>query len=833
MIYGTLQSGGSANGGTLFRVGLGGTGFVVLKHFTTADGGSPMTLLQARDGLLYGVCRATGTVPQAAIFRTALDGTGFTVLRRFVSGTDAWLPDNLIEGTDGVLYGAAKAPSDLNYAHALFRLQRDGGGFTVLRTFSYENEGSGETSLIQGPDGRLYGTTDDGGGNLNMGVAFALNPDGSGFTVLKRFQGVEGRRPNRLAFYDGQIYGTTRQGGPTADWGVMFRMRPDGSGFTVLHEFRGTFPPAAGEFPLSGVTVRDGNLYGVTAYGGTLRGTGTLYRYDPVARRMYFLKSFLFADGTEPSCELLAASDGKLYGVTGVGGANAAGTLFTYDLTRPGSEVGLVGTVGQPFSYTHEFGTTATGLPVGLTIALGVISGTPTQAGVFTPNITGTIGFSSGTSSVTLTVAKGTAQVALGNLTQAYDGTAKRPTVTTTPAGLPVVILYGGSPEAPSAPGSYPVSATVNDTNYAGSATGTLVIGVVAPRFIEQLANVETGAGGTVSLSPQVSVTQPASYRWQRKARGEETFFDLVDNATFSGAGTATLTIREPRLAMSGDQFRLIVTNTAGTATSEPTLLVVHPTVKLTNVSVRARVVPGESLTVGVVTSGSRTLLLRGIGPGLAAFVGREAAGDPSLLVTSATNPRLAENDNWNGVPALATAFADVGAFPLPGDSQDAVVLTPLEGAATARVSVASPGLVLVEAYDVTGERNERLVNLSARHVVGADADALVAGFNVSGSGLITLLLRGVGPTLRDFGVANAIEDPTLQVFQGETQLAFNNDWENSVSATARAVGAFPLGAGSKDAALLLTVPPGSYTIRLANAQNRNGDGLIEIYEVP
>src|SRR4051812_33147444 len=204
LIYGTLQAGGSGNGGTLFRVGLGGSGVVVLKHFTTADGGPPVTLLQGRDGLLYGVCQATGTSPQAGIFRMALDGTSFTVLRRFVGGTDPWLPDNLIEGTDGVLYGAAKAASSLSYAHALFRVQRDGSGFTVLRTFSFEVEGSGDTSLIQGPDGRLYGTTDDGGGALNTGTAFALNPDGTGFTVLKRFQGVEGRRPNRLAFYDGQ-----------------------------------------------------------------------------------------------------------------------------------------------------------------------------------------------------------------------------------------------------------------------------------------------------------------------------------------------------------------------------------------------------------------------------------------------------------------------------------------------------------------------------------------------------------------------------------------------------------------------------------------------------
>jgi hypothetical protein len=234
-----------------------------------------------------------------------------------------------------------------------------------------------------------------------------------------------------------------------------------------------------------------------------------------------------------------------------------------------------------------------------------------------------------------------------------------------------------------------------------------------------------------------------------------------------------------------------------------------------------------------MVTSGSRSLLLRGVGPGLASFVGREAAGDPVLRVASATNPSLAQNDNWGGAATMAATFAQVGAFPLPTDSQDAAVVTAIDGAATARVSVATAGLVLVEAYDVATERTARLVNLSVLHVVGADAEALVAGFNVSGAGTMSLLIRGVGPGLRSFGVANPIEDPALQVFQGSDVVATNDDWNSSLSTTAAAVGAFPLAPGSKDAVIQLSVTPGAYTIRLSNGQGRVGDGLIEIYEVP
>jgi hypothetical protein len=282
---------------------------------------------------------------------------------------------------------------------------------------------------------------------------------------------------------------------------------------------------------------------------------------------------------------------------------------------------------------------------------------------------------------------------------------------------------------------------------------------------------------------------------------------------------------------MQGDQFRVVVSSPAGALTSEPATLLVHPSSVLANVSVRARVTPAEELTVGVVTSGSRSLLLRAVGPGLAPFIGAGAAGDPSLVVTSSANLRLDQNDNWNGEPVLAAAFARVGAFALPSDSLDAAVLTLIEGAVTARLSVRTAGLALIEAYDSGAGNNDRLVNLSALHVVGEET--LVAGFNVSGTGSKTLLLRGIGPALRAFGVSDPIDDPKLQVFQGNTPLASNDDWQESLASTFATVGAFSLTPNSRDAVLLLTLAPGSYTIQLSNNQNRAGPGLIEIYEVP
>jgi hypothetical protein len=101
----------------------------------------------------------------------------------------------------------------------------------------------------------------------------------------------------------------------------------------------------------------------------------------------------------------------------------------------------------------------------------------------------------SGTTTGTLVIAKATATVTLGNLTQTADGTAHTVAVTTNPPGLPVTITYNGSPDAPSAPGSYQVVATVNDPNYQGSATGTLTISDVTPPTIRSL----TANPGTLS----------------------------------------------------------------------------------------------------------------------------------------------------------------------------------------------------------------------------------------------------------------------------------------------------------------------------------------------
>ncbi len=151
-------------------------------------------------------------------------------------------------------------------------------------------------------------------------------------------------------------------------------------------------------------------------------------------------------------------------------------------------------------------------------------------------------------------------------------------------------------------------------------------------------------------------------------------------------------------------------------------------------------------------------------------------------------------------------------------------------------VSGTATGVVLLEAYDGGTGNSPRLVNISARNQVGTGDDVLIAGFVINGNMPKRLLVRGAGPRLASlFGVPGALVDPRVELHTSvhgrDTVVAANDDWadEPGVAEAAASVGAFAFEAGSKDAALLVTVPAGVYSAVVCGA----GDGLVEVYEVP
>ncbi|MCE2861401.1 MAG: hypothetical protein LW690_03000 [Opitutaceae bacterium] len=307
-----------------------------------------------------------------------------------------------------------------------------------------------------------------------------------------------------------------------------------------------------------------------------------------------------------------------------------------------------------------------------------------------------------------------------------------------------------------------------------------------------------------------------------------------------SAQGTVTLkgAVDEPSTTVSGTiTVGSQVTGFAGLST------VVARTDRMINLSSRVRAGgPGSVLITGFVIGGTepKQMAIRGIGPTLASYGVSGVMADPSIRIYSG-GTAVAENDNWTS--SDAATFGRLGAFPLPAGSRDAaVVLTLRPGAYSVVVTGPAAGVAMAEIYDASLNPNadyQRLVNISSRGEVSAGDGVLIGGFVVTGNSPKQLLIRGIGPSLAAFGVAGVLADPRLRVYREGSILAENDNWSAvpaeaaTLTSAAGKVGAFTLAAGSKDAAVILTLNPGAYTAQVFGSAGGTGTALVEIYELP
>ncbi|MDO8545551.1 MAG: NHL repeat-containing protein [Opitutaceae bacterium] len=264
---------------------------------------------------------------------------------------------------------------------------------------------------------------------------------------------------------------------------------------------------------------------------------------------------------------------------------------------------------------------------------------------------------------------------------------------------------------------------------------------------------------------------------------------------------------------------------------------------RLINVSVRTFVGTGDSTVAvgfGLSGTGSKQLLIRGVGPTLAVFNVSGQLDNPVLSLFNSSSVMMNSNSGWGGGAALTSAFSSVGAFALPANSVDTALFQSLPAGTTysALISGANSttGIALAEVYDADpGTPATRLTNVSARAFSGTGLSALTAGFVIAGTGTETLLIRGIGPALTQFGVGGALAAPQLTLFNSAGQVIGNNaGWGGGSVLTAAfaQVGAFPLPAFSADSALLVTLPAGLYTVQVSGANASTGIALIEVYEM-
>jgi cyclophilin family peptidyl-prolyl cis-trans isomerase len=399
----------------------------------------------------------------------------------------------------------------------------------------------------------------------------------------------------------------------------------------------------------------------------------------------------------------------------------------------------------------------------------------------------------------------------------------------------------------PVGPGTANITVRVADT-HGNAASSTIAVTVAAgvPVFSMQPVSQDVAAGSTVVFN--APATGAASYRWER------------NGVQVAGASTGTLVINNATTANAGT-YVAIATNSVDSVRSSPATLTVTtlPATqvgRLVNLSILTVAGAGSRvLTMGAFVGGGDAgaalpLVIRAVGPTLAQppFNVSGVLPDPTMNFYAAGNTTPIEtNDNWGGGSALADAFRLVAAFDLPAASLDSAIVRTTPGVASGGYTVQvtgkgeASGSVIAEMYDAAGANRTattpRLTNLSTRAQIDTGGN-LTVGFVLGGQSARTVLVRGIGPSLSQFGLTGLMDDPRLELYNNNNgqQIAANDDWAGSaeISTAAASVGAFGLiGGTSKDAVLLVTLPPGPYSARINGANGAGGAAIVEVYEVP
>lgn len=361
----------------------------------------------------------------------------------------------------------------------------------------------------------------------------------------------------------------------------------------------------------------------------------------------------------------------------------------------------------------------------------------------------------------------------------------------------------------------------------------TIASGSVSPREPWQVSGLAIGSG-------------PVEYQWQRLDRPGAAPLPAGPLLAFDALEAEDLGL-----------FQLRVTSPQGSVSGEVIDTRLHSRPHLGNLSGRGRVDDKNDLVAGFVTErwtrldvppsqSSTQVLLRGVGPTLADFNVNTPLVDPILFFENRRTGDIQTNDDWYALdPNTDFLMRAQGIFPLRENSADSHLVSDLRtGVYTSsiRSQNEASGIALAEIQTLTHTNEVELSNLSLRGNVGTGADVLIGGFIIADPGgferPLRLLIRAVGPTLKDFDVADVCRDPQLTLFNSAgAQIATNDDWEAGsdadIAAIASSLGAFELPAGSKDAALLIELPPGAYTGHITDNEGNGGQALFEIYRIP
>jgi len=346
LFYGVTSFGGTTGAGTAFTVSPSGTETVIHNFgpFSNGTDGwcAQAPLIMGNDGNLYGVtCDGGQLIGQELGTIYQLTPSGKETIIHAFTGPDGSHPfAALMQASDGNLYGTTSQGGVYNNG-TVFKINASGTSFAVLHSFGAPGDGAiPHSSVVQGTDTNLYGTT-LAGGTYNAGTAYQISINGGSDVILHQFGSwptdgkmtAPGTAPYDQAaalvqYSDGYFYGTTPSGGQNG-FGTVFKVNASGnSSYSIVYSFAGGTADAQ-DSQSSLLLASDGYFYGTSILGG-LNGKGTVFRISAngVENLMYSFGGP--GDGATPIGELIQAPapDGHLYGTTYAGGKNGQGTVF-------------------------------------------------------------------------------------------------------------------------------------------------------------------------------------------------------------------------------------------------------------------------------------------------------------------------------------------------------------------------------------------------------------------------------------------------------------------------------------------------------------------------
>jgi len=395
---------------------------------------------------------------------------------------------------------------------------------------------------------------------------------------------------------------------------------------------------------------------------------------------------------------------------------------------------------------------------------------------------------------------------------------------------------------------------------YAVGERGVILSAPVAPAVVQPPVAQIAHAGTTATLSVLAGGSAlTTTYQWRK------------DGAPIDGATSATLTLPSTQPGSAGN-YDVVVASPFHSTTSAAAPLTIHYAPVITGTAVDLTVEVGSPASFSVTVAGVPTAELQWFrndqpiegatattysiasatpahagtykirasnSRGETTFTAGTLALNPAVLSFTPATANVGDTVTIDGIGftgATAVTFNNLPAasFTIASATQLTAVVPTYATTGRVRVTPAT-GAVLTSANDLTISAGPRFLNVAQLTPVGTGEAAALVSFTIDGTVPKSVLIRAIGPSLAGapFNVTGGLADPVLTVFNGTNNVEVtNDDWEAALAADFATAGAPPLTAGSKDAAVVLNVAPGTYTVRVTGKAAATGTALVEVYDL-